>query len=266
MNIEHISVSRSKTYSQCPQCYKYQYHDKIPSPEVEPFYFVYGKIIHKIAETYVEEKGNRTLGEVTTDVLRGKIEIEPDKKAPSLPQEYKNRMPGHLRSIQNLTDKIGSDGIVEHKFHYDLDPPNQKYVTGFIDRLIIKNDQAFILDYKTTKKGPYRVNRDTVLFDPQLRCYSRVVQKEFGIEPKNIKAALYYLEGGDLIAASYTAESLLNIEKELLEIYNKIKDHEPDRVWGKTGPHCTRCVYKSICPFVRNSRSIESWDGDMSQL
>jgi len=39
MNIEHISVSRAKTYKQCPQHYKYHYHLKLSSPVEEPFFF-----------------------------------------------------------------------------------------------------------------------------------------------------------------------------------------------------------------------------------
>lgn len=270
MNIEHISVSRSKTFKQCAQLYKFKYHLKIPNPGEEQFYFTYGKIVHKIAETYVEEKAKRSLAEISTDVLRGKIEIEPGKVAPPLPKDYQRRLNGHLRSIQTLTEQIGADGILEYKFRYDLDPPNEKFVTGFIDRLIIKGDKAFIIDYKTTKKGPYRETAESIVFDLQLRCYARVVQKEFGIEPQNIKAALLYLEGGNLVATKFNQDSLLRAEQELLDCYNEIKDADPDRVWGKTGMHCSRCEYNKMCPFYKSAGGNRSggptWDGDMSNL
>ena len=237
---------------------------RVPSPGPEPFYFSYGKIIHKIAETYVAERAARSLGEVSADVLRGKIEIEPGKVAPSIPLDYKKRMPGHMRSIQKLTDMVGTDGVLEYKFHYDLDPPNEKFVTGFIDRLIVKGDNVFIIDYKTTKKGTWRETKESILYDPQLRCYARVVQKERGIPAKNIKCALYYLEGGDLLAASYTDDSLLRIEKELLNVYNRIESHDPDHVWGKTGQHCARCDYRVMCPFYSCADSkVDTWDGTM---
>lgn len=263
MNIEHISVSRKKTFDQCPQLYKYKYHLKIPIQGPEPFHFTYGKIVHKIAETYVEHRGQKSLGEVSTDVLRGKIEYEEGKKAPKLPNEYKTRMPGHLRSIQKLTDSIGVDGVLEYQFRYDLDPPHEKFVTGFIDRLIVKDDRAFIIDYKTTKKGTWRETKESILYDIQLRCYSRVVQKEFGIPAENIKAALYYLEGGDLLAAQYSAESLLRAEAELLDVYNRIVAADPDQVWGKVGPHCARCDYCEMCPFYRGKSKADAWDGTM---
>jgi len=266
MNIEHISVSRSKTYKDCPQKYKFHYHLKTPSPVPEPFYFVYGKIVHKIAEMYVTERGKRSLGQISTEVMKGKVEIEPGKIAPPLPPDYAKRFPIHLRSIQRLTAKVGCDGIVEHPFYYDLDPPNSKLVKGFIDRLVIRGDKAFVLDYKTTKKGKWRVNKETVPYDIQLRTYARVVNKEFGIAPENIKCALYYLEDEELIAASYSMKSILDAEQTLLDIYNQIKEHDVDNVRGVVNDQCQRCNFATICPFFKSSQFKTSWDGDFSKL
>ncbi len=256
MNIEHISVSRGKSYKQCPYYYKLKYHDKIPNPGEEQFYFVYGKIIHKIAEIHVEEKGKRSLSLICEDVLKGKIEIEDGKKAPLLPIEYKKRMPLHIKAISKLNEKIGCDGITEYKFKYDLDPPNKKLVTGFIDRVIIREDKAWIIDYKTTKKGPFRENKQTIKNDPQLRIYSRVVQKEFNLDPKNIKAALYYLEDEVLLSSSYSESSLVEIEEELLNLYDAINEHRPENAVGKVGSHCNRCEYREMCPFFKNKSKL----------
>jgi len=267
MDIEHISVSRMKCFEQCAQMYKFRYHLKVPRPGEEPFYFVYGKIVHKIAELFVECNGERSLGDIKTDVLRGKIEIEEGKIAPALPTEYKNKLGVHLRAIQSLNDKIGSQGIVEHKFKYDLDPPHGRHVTGFIDRLIIKNDKAWIIDYKTTKKGKWRETKESIKRDPQLSIYARVVQKDFGIDPKNISTALYYVDGGDLIAASFSQESLNNVEKKMLEAYKSIEEANPDKVWGNVGEHCGRCDYCTICPFYKPRGKVEkTWDGDFNSL
>jgi len=266
MKIEHISVSRGKSYKQCPYYYKLKYHEKIPNPGEEQFYFVYGKIVHKIAECHVQEKGRRSLNEIANDVLKGKIEIEDGKRAPPLPIDYKKRMPSHIRAIEKLNNSIGCDGITEHKFKYDLQSPNGKFVTGFIDRIIIRDDKAWIIDYKTTKKGPFRENKNTVKYDPQLRIYSRVVQKEFGIEPENIKAGLYYLEDEEVVSSSYDEESLARVEQELLEVYDTIFSHDPDQVVGTTGQHCQRCEYRDMCPFFKSSKRRVFWDGDLNKL
>ena len=270
MNINHISVSRSKCYDLCQMQYKYRYHLKLASPVEEPFYFVYGTIVHKIAEMYVEEKGQRPIGEIANDIVRGKVEVEehPDgtkKFCPPIPEEYSKKLQKHLRAIQNLTERVGSDGLVEHKFRYDLDPPNDKCVTGFIDRLILRGDKAFIIDYKTTKKGKWRVNSETVIEDLQLRMYARVVQREFGIAPENIKCALYYLEGENLIAAQYNEESLLEVEKFLLDAFRRIEKADPDKVWGNVGWHCKNCDYATVCPFYKPQQTGDKWDGTMTE-
>lgn len=266
MNIEHISVSRGKSYDQCPYYYKLKYHDKIPNPGEEQFYFTYGKIIHKIAEMHVQEKGIRSLDEIKKDVLSGSVEFEKGKKAPKLPREYQQRMKIHINALKYLNETIGCEGITEYNFKYDLDAPNKKFVTGFIDRIIIKENKAWIIDYKTTKIGPFRENKKTIKFDPQLRTYCRVVQKYFDIEPQNIKAALFYLEDKQIVHACYNEESLFSIEKELLNIYNKIKQHEPNEARGLVGNHCNRCEYKEMCPFFKNSKKKITWNGDFSSL
>lgn len=267
MNINHISVSRKKCFDTCAQQYKYRYHLKIPSPVAEPFYFVYGTLIHKIAELYVEGRGETKIGDIASEILRGKIAIEGETLCPPIPPDYQKKLQKHLRAIQNLTERIGTDGEVEHEFRFDLDPPNEKFVVGFIDRLIVKNGKAFIIDYKTTKKGKWRVNRETVKTDLQLRMYARVVQREFGIPASNIKAALFYLEGEDLVGCQYSDQSLIDVENELRDAFYMIERADSDRVWGKVGWHCKNCDYATICPFYKpDSAEQAAWDGTLESL
>lgn len=274
MNIEHISISRSKSWKQCDWYYKLKYHEKIPNPGPEQWYFTYGKIVHKCAELYVQSKGERAMGEIMTDVTRGKVELEPGKKAPPRHSDYTTRLPTQLRNIQKISHQMGFDGHCEYKFTYDLDPPHSRNILGFIDRIIIRDDKAWILDYKTTKKGPFRETRETIVRDPQLRMYARVVNKDFGIAPENIKCALYYVDGGDLVGSTYSEESILAIERELLQVYKDIQNKPPEAARGKIGPHCTRCEYNTLCTFYQNSAygksggvtASEAWDGDLSKL
>jgi CRISPR/Cas system-associated exonuclease Cas4 (RecB family) len=266
MLIEHISISRGKSYKNCPYYYKLKYHEKIPNPGEEQFYFTYGKIVHKIAEVHVQERGKRPIGAVCDDVLKGRIEIDDGKKAPPLPPDYRRRLPVNIANLDKLNKSIGCHGVTEHKFRYDLSPPSGKLATGFIDRIILDGEKAWIIDYKTTKQGPFRENKETIKYDPQLRMYCRVVQKEFGLKAENIKAALYYLEDGLVLSSSYDEESLTGIESELLELYNEISERSADHVAGRTGPHCNRCEYKEMCPFFKNKSKVNNWNGDLKSL
>ncbi len=255
MIIEHISVSRKSLWDECQQKYKYRYHLKLDPIEKTPFYFTYGKIIHKIAEKYTSGNGEITLKEVTQKVLGGEIPFDtsPDGPvyAPNIPKDYKKRMVGHLKSLQTITDQVGFAGETEYGFHYDLDPPNGKFVKGFIDRIIPKKDIYLILDYKTSKKSRWRKTRATVRSDLQLMTYARVIQKRYNIPAKKIYAGLYYLEGGDFIGANFSEKTLASVDDILISVYNRIENMNENTVMGNVGDHCRRCDYRKICPFYR---------------
>lgn len=249
MLIEHISVSRKQCYEQCPIQYKYKYHEKIQSNEPIADHFVYGTLIHKIVEEYIKEQGKKEIYQIALDVFKNKILLEDSKTNPQLPEQYKKNLKLHLNNLKKLSDQIGYDGHLEWDFFYDLDSPNKKCIKGFIDRLIIRGEKYFILDYKTTKKGMWRKNQNTIRNDLQLRIYSRIVQKTFNVKAENIRAALFYILDSDLISTKFTEESLATAEKELLDTYNEIKDIDVNNVFGKTGNHCRFCQYRKICPY-----------------
>lgn len=254
MKINHISVSRHQTHKECPQKYKFVYHLEVVPKGPEPIYFTYGKIVHKIAEIYVKNKGALDINEITNDVLKNGLGLESkfENQRPPTPltSEYKKKLIQHVKVIKHNADTIGYDGEIEWPFYYDLDPPNNKMVKGFIDRLIIRNGKYFILDYKTSKKNNYRKTASTIREDLQLRMYARIVQKVFNVSETDIKAALLYLEGNELVSTNFTLNSLESAERELLYSYNEIKEKDPDEVWGKVGDHCSRCDYLDQCPFV----------------
>lgn len=269
MNITHISISRMNLWEECEQKYKYKYHLQLKPEGPEPYYFLYGKIIHKISEEYVKNKAKIKIDVIAKDVITGKIPLErkpgEDEVIESknllneIPSEYKRKLPEHIKSVKKLTDIMGTDGFTEWDFKHDLDIPNGKNVVGFIDRLFNKGDLWYIIDYKTTKKGNWRKTLNNVKEDMQLRTYARIVQNKFNIPAQNIRTALYYLEGNELIGAKFTEDSLFAVDKELLDVYNAIANKNADQVWGRTGNHCNFCEYKNICPFQSGTRAYEKY-------
>lgn len=251
MNINHISVSRADTYKQCPYKYRYRYHLNV-IPDTTPFYFTFGKIVHKVIEEYTKSQGNESLNELTKQVLSGNIELEPGKVAPSLQYKDLTRLNLHLENFLKLTDKIGTTGDVEFPFDIDLDPPNNRKWVGFIDRLIRTNNKFFIVDYKTTKPGKFRKDKESIKYDLQIQGYCWIVRKLFNVDAKDIRAALYYLEDAQLIdAGTFTNEILDAIPSKMLSIYKTIENHDPNQVIGITGDHCRLCDYKDICCFYK---------------
>lgn len=258
MKIEHISVSRKECFDECWTKYRFRYHEKLPSPFPEPPYFAYGKTVHKIAEVYVQKQAEMPINEVTKLILSGKIPIEERfgkvTFAPHLSPEYRDRLPEHLRSIERLVKLMGTKGLTEFPFEYDLDPPNRCLVNGVIDRLIENKNKYWIIDYKTTKPGKWRKTPQTITNDVQLRCYARFVQRQYNVPAENIQAALFYLEkGGDtnLVGARFSNESLIGVEQELLKTYRQIENMTPQEARGRVGEHCRRCDYRGLCPYFK---------------
>lgn len=248
MNIDHISISREQCYNECPAKYRFRYHFKIIPDGPPPIYLTFGKIVHKIIEEHTKGKGVIPLAKITKDVLAGKIELEPGSKAPKLEPEYKNKLVKHLEHYARLAEKIGYDGEIEWNFKLDMDGQG-RCMTGFIDRMIRKDDSFFLLDWKTTKPSPWRKDSRTITKDLQLQCYCYVVWKEFKVDPKNISAALMFLDDNKLVPVRFSEKTLEQVPNRLLKVYKEIENMPAEGVHGNVGPHCQRCDYVRQCPF-----------------
>jgi RecB family exonuclease len=253
MLINHLSVSRSQCFELCQTQYKYKYHLKVVPDKPEQIYFVYGKLIHKAAEIYVKQKAEEPIFEIGKKLLNRDILFEDSHKLDTLTTEYKNKFWSHLKVVEKLTERVGCDGEIEYKIEYDLSPPDKKILLGFIDRLIIKNDRAIIIDYKTSKDNAWRKNSKTIKSDLQLNAYAMVVNEEFGIKPENIQAALIYLEGGKTVSTNFQMENLLAVKESLKKLYLQIEGTDENKATANVGFHCRRCDFSNICPYNRSN-------------
>ncbi len=255
MLIEHISISRAGVIHECQQKYKFKYHLKVIPNKPEAPWFVYGKFIHKVSEIYVKNKAQQDIYQIAADIINGKIEFEEIQKVRKLDSTYKNKIKTHLRSVEKITKEVGCDGHIEYEIKYDLDPPNNKLLVGFIDRLFFKDDKAFILDYKTTKIGPFRKTKETIKKDLQLRVYAFYIHEKFKIEPEKIHTGLYYLDDSKLITAKYTLPELIEAKESLKKDFALIENMNENSITPNVGSHCKRCDYEDVCPFYSAKRS-----------
>ena len=251
MKIDHISISREGVWKTCKQQYKYKYHEQVPSGQPTPFYFTFGKIVHRAIEEYTKARGLRDIKEITDGIMNGTIHLEPGHAAPPLTPEYQQKLNKHISHFLGLSKKIGLEGEVEWPFYFDLDPPNKRTIKGFIDRIITNQHGMFLIDYKTTKPSPWRKDHRTITKDLQLQCYCWVAWQHFKVDPTKIKAALYYLEDDKLVPVTFCEQTLLTVPQRLLDVYLQIERANPDQVHGTVGDHCRRCDWRAQCPFYR---------------
>jgi len=254
MEIDYLSVSRKQCWDTCQQQYKYKYHLKVISNKPQQIFFTYGQVIHKAAELYVASKGSQTLEYFTKEILTGNISLDKFKPASkiSLPTSYYEKITSHIRQLKKITDFLGFDGDTEFEFKHDLNPPNNTILKGYIDRILKKNEKFFVIDYKTTKTGPYRKDKNTIKKDLQMQAYSLVVRDKFNISGDKIILALFYLEGGNMISVSFNDKTLDECKKTLLETFEEIKTKEPEKAKANVGNHCKFCDYNDICPYYKS--------------
>lgn len=243
MNIEHLSVSRAQLNFTCKYKYKLKYHLKVPSPIKEYPWFLYGKIIHKIIEVYTVNRGKLLIGDISQEILKNE---EP------LSFNYKMQLKDDLISFVSLSNKIGYDGEIEVAFNKDLDPPNNKSIVGVIDRVIERNGNYYIFDWKTTKQGKHQKTAENILHDLQLRVYANIISSQMNVDAAKIKCALYYMQGSKLVSASFSQKTLDEVPSKMLKIYNEIASEDPNSVVGSVGDHCGICEYNSLCPFYKS--------------
>ena len=250
MKIKHISISRSGVWHECQVKYKYKYHLEVISNKPEAPYFAYGKLVHKAAEIYVKEKGANSIHKIASGLLDGSISVE--FKNLKLSQEYKQKLPNHLSSIEKITAKIGYEGLLEHEIKLDLIPPNEKFLLGYVDRIIFNEDKTMILDYKTTKAGFYQKDNNTIKQDLQLRTYAYYVCKEFKLDPSKVYCCLYYLDNKKLVCTNYSETQMQDAIDSLKKDYILIESIDENVAKPNIGSHCKRCDYQDVCPYGRN--------------
>jgi CRISPR/Cas system-associated exonuclease Cas4 (RecB family) len=190
------SYSALKEYENCPKKYYEirvaQNYTVIPSEKM-----IYGTEVHKALEDYVRDGK-----ELALNYLRFKGVVD-----------ELIAIPGHKYPEYEMA--LGKD-----KSPCAFDDPN-RWVRGIVDLLIVDNDYAFIVDYKT---GSNRYP------DPkQLRLMSLMVFVHFP-EVNSIKAGLLFVLKNSFIQESYTRDDIYkswkSFDQSLIRLTNSYDTNE----------------------------------------
>ena len=168
------SYSSLKTFEQCPKKY---YHLKVAKDVKEPpsDAITFGNEIHKIAQEYIES--DKPIPEKYANVMQA-------------PLDKLKAMPG-----QKLCEnKLGLTADLKPCGFFD----RGVWWRGIADIIILQDDKAFTVDYKTGKSSKYADLK-------QLEILSLALFKHFP-HIKKIKAGLMFLFAEDFVKADYHAE------------------------------------------------------------
>jgi hypothetical protein len=208
------SYSSLDLFKQCPQkYYRLRVLKDVKDPPAE--HLNYGLAVHKAAEDYI-----------------GKGVPIPEKYVAILktPLDRLNAMEGekHCELRLGLTQGLEPCGF----FAPDV------WWRGVADLIIINNDSAYVVDYKTGKSSKYADTK-------QLELLSLAVFKHFP-QVKKIKGGLLFVVANDLIKANYEQDKAGVYWTKWLEDTGRLEAAITNDVWNAK-PNFT-C--KGWCPVV----------------
>lgn len=168
------SYSSITVFKQCPRKY---YHLKVAKDVKEPEaeHLIYGTEVHKAAEDYVRD-------------------------GTEIPQKY-----AFIKPQVDILLNIKGTRLCEYKMGLTADVEACDFFAenvwwrGIADLLIIDEDSAYLIDYKTGKSAKYADTK-------QLELLSLAVFRHFP-KVKSIKAGLLFVVSKEFVQAEYTPEN-----------------------------------------------------------
>ena len=212
------SYSSLNTFKQCPKKY---YHLKIAKDvkDTKTEALVYGNLVHKAAEDFIKE-------------------------GTPIPKKFDYMVP-----IVNALNNIEGDKHCEIRFGVAYDGKDYTptgffsadvWYRGIADLLIVNEDKAFLVDYKTGKNAKYA---DTA----QLDMLAAATFTHFP-EVQHIKSALVYVVSKDFIRKEQTRDLHNSYYATFEEPLEALAAAEESNVWNaKSGPLCAYCPVTK-CP------------------
>lgn len=222
-----LSFSRLSVFESCPAKFDYLYVSKRVQDQANEA-SAYGDRVHKV----LEAKGRQELDESTLSE-EGKATIE---------------------KWGGLVDKVLSrdgDKYFEKQMavNFDLQPvdwfASDTWIRGIADVLIVNNDVAYCLDYKTGK----------VKDNPtQLQLFAAMVMWHFP-EVQTVKTSFLWLKFNDITNAEYKRRHLDALWNAMKPRFLKVQEVIDLGVFDtKPSGLCPWCPAKDICPDARLKR------------
>jgi hypothetical protein len=194
------SYSNLSLYQQCPKKY---FHLKVAKDVKEPpsDALTFGNEIHKIAQEYIES----------------------DKP---IPEKFKQEMQAPLDRLKAIPgqklceNKLGLTADFKPCGFFD----RNVWWRGIADIIILQDDKAFTVDYKTGKSSKYADLK-------QLEILSLAIFKHFP-NVKKVKAGLMFLFAEDFVRTEYLAEQQSDLWVSWVADVGQLEASVQSKVWN----------------------------------
>jgi RecB family exonuclease len=244
-----LSYSSISLYERCPQAFKFQYEDRMPTSTSPALAF--GDSLHRTLHRFHDRPvpvppSLAELHEMLADEW-----VSDGYRDPGEEQLYLD----HARQV--LTDYHGENApsfripaALEFRFTVEVEGVQ---LSGVIDRMDRLPGGGYeIVDYKTNRRLPPQMRIDQ---DLQLSVYHLAAKEIWGIEPERL--TLYYLLPRQRMSTSRTPADIDDTRRRIAAVAERIAagQFEP-----RANPLCDWCDFQARCPLFRHR--FEKEDGD----
>lgn len=236
-----LSVSKVKTFKDCPAKFRYSYIEKLPRKTWD--FHVFGQFAHSVLEhfhKFIKNGDLRASNEIMTESFK-LAAAEHLSATTAQKQELWVMMKGYLDKVSQ--DKINNTApeviAVEDNFYIDID--GKVLLNGFIDRVQVDCDGLLhVADYKTTKNKKYL--KDDFL---QLLTYAYVKCLEDPTLERVRTSYILLRHNFESITKEFTRKEIMKIEEQFLKF---AADISTEKLWRpNTSNLCRFCDYLDNC-------------------
>jgi len=191
-NLETISKRNIKIYSPSLEENVVQQNTSTSRVINRPKNNIFGDALHRCMELLINDY-DRSIDDIVLEAILEKSNDINDK------EQYHKYLLKVVKAIKDLFDKDSSfnnfNKYLEYKFSI-FNKDKKELITGSIDLLLIKDDEALIIDYKSDIAGFTDVASFEELlkkrYKPQLDIYKEIISKLFNVN--KISTSIIYVE------------------------------------------------------------------------
>ena len=244
-----LSYSSINTYETCPQKFRFQYEDRLPTSTSPALAF--GDSLHQALHRF---HSRPVPVAPSADELQEMLESVWVREGFSDPSEERMYL-DHGRQVLAQYHRENAPmyripAALEFRFTIDIEGVQ---LAGVIDRMDrIPGGGYEIIDYKTNRRLPpqERIDRDL-----QLSIYAVAAKEVWGIEPERL--TLYYLLPGQRMSTTRTAVDAEDLRRRIGTVAERIGAgmFEP-----RENPLCDWCEFQALCPVFRHREERRNGD------
>jgi putative RecB family exonuclease len=236
-----LSVSRIKTYIQCPRKYYYSYIKKLPKKEWDHFSlgtFVHGVLEHFHSDFKVDNK-DLDFKQIMKSACCKQRDIMQQKKeylTPDIVIEAKKLLSGYIKKIEK--SGMGSE-IISLEDNFEIVVNEKCTIKGIVDRVDKDADGTLhIKDYKTNKSAKY-------MDSFQLQVYGIYLLNKYP-DVERFRGSYVMLRFNDMdLSFDFNTEDTKKTVKEVVEYAEKILEEQ--RWIMVPSILCDYCDFKETC-------------------